>query len=69
MRFFSTRDVARVLHISPTKLQRLIWDNQLEPPPKGPNGNFLWGVKDCVRAGWQICGRDVTDEIENQLCV
>lgn len=55
MRFFSTRQVARLLGVNPAALSRAIWDDRIDPPPKGPSGNYLWRLSDIERASWVLC--------------
>lgn len=58
MCIFGTKDVARMLGISISKLQRALWDERLSPQPaKGPGGAFIWTPDDVERASWQLLGR------------
>jgi hypothetical protein len=57
----STREVARLLALSCSRLTRAIWDNRLDPPAKGPGGSFLWTNIDIERASWLLRHRDATD--------
>lgn len=54
MTIWSTKEVARLLGISVTKLQRAVWDGRLDPPQKTPAGNFLWTPHDVERASWVL---------------
>jgi len=38
----------------PAALSRAIWDGRLDPPAKGPSGNFLWRLSDIERASWAL---------------
>jgi hypothetical protein len=57
MSIFSTRQTARVLGITTTRLAKAVWDGRVAPPEKGPSGNFLWTPKDIDRASWIILRR------------
>jgi len=52
-----TKQVAKILGVSVTKLQRALWDERLDPPAKGPGGVFLWTVEDVNRASWVLLRR------------
>ena len=52
--FYSTRQVAAVLAIKPGTLQKSIWQGRVEPPQKGPSGNYLWMLRDIERASWVL---------------
>ena len=49
-----TKQVAKMLGVSVTKLQRALWDERLSPPTKGPGGVFLWTIEDVNRASWVL---------------
>ena len=61
MDYRSTRDVARMLGINPSRLARAIWDGRLDPPAKAPGGAFLWTPDDIGRASWLLRHRDAGD--------
>ena len=52
MKLFSTRQVAIILGVKPASLAKAIWDGRIDPPAKGPSGNFLWQLRDIERASW-----------------
>lgn len=52
-----TKQVAKMLGVSVTKLQRALWDERLDPPIKGPGGVFLWTIEDVNRASWVLLRR------------
>jgi len=54
MPLYGTKDVARMLEISLTKLQRALWDGRVNPPVKGPGGAFCWTIEDIERASWVL---------------
>ena len=62
-RFFSTREVAlSILRLKPDSLLRAIWQNRIDPPEKGPGGNYLWTVEDAERISWALhCRRAFED--------
>ena len=57
----STRDVARMLGVNPSRLTRAIWDGRLDPPTKAPGGAFLWTYDDIERASWRLRHCDASD--------
>jgi hypothetical protein len=61
----STREVARLLGVRPSKLARALWDGRLEPPTKAPGGAFLWTDQDIERASWLLRRRDASDILRN----
>lgn len=61
MGYRSTREVARMLGVSPSRLARAVWDGRLDPPTKAPAGEYLWTIKDIERASWLLRGRDADD--------
>ena len=56
-KFYSTRDVAKILGIRPDNLSRIIWLGRLDPPTKSPSGDFLWTERDIERASWVLLHR------------
>ena len=61
MEYRSTRDVARMLGMNPSRLARAIWDGRLDPPARAPGGAFLWVTEDIERASWLLRGRSACD--------
>ncbi len=61
MTYQSTRDVAKLLGVNPSRLAKAIWDNRLDPPEKAPGGAFLWTPTDIERASWLLRGRGAED--------
>lgn len=61
MDLMSTREVARMLGVNPSRLARAIWDRRLDPPGRAPGGAFLWTPEDVERASWLLRHRDATD--------
>ncbi|MCP4614101.1 MAG: hypothetical protein GY845_35890 [Planctomycetes bacterium] len=53
-KLFSTKQVAQILGYIPDALHKAIWQLRLEPPQKGPSGNYLWMTKDIERAAWVL---------------
>jgi DNA-binding transcriptional MerR regulator len=45
-----TREAAKQLGVSPTRLHLLISRNQLDPPQKDGGGRFWWSTDDIKRA-------------------
>ena len=54
MNFLSTRQVARLLGITPARLTKALWDGRVDPPTKSPSGNYLWTIEDVERASWVL---------------
>ena len=61
MDYRSTRDVARMLGLNPSRLARAIWDGRLAAPAKAPGGAYLWTPQDIERASWLLRRRDASD--------
>jgi len=61
MDYRSTREVARMLGVNPSRLARAIWDGRLDAPAKAPGGAFLWTPRDVERASWLLRGRGAED--------
>lgn len=55
--YYSTRQVALLLKVTPARLTKALWDGRIDPPKKAPNGAFLWTSKDIDRASWQLLKR------------
>ncbi|MBA7600492.1 hypothetical protein ES703_07547 [subsurface metagenome] len=68
MSFFSTRQVARLLGISISRLSRAVWEGRVNEPFKGPGGSFLWTEKDIEHASWVLRHRSADDVLENVNC-
>ena len=54
MTYSSTREVATILKVNPSRLSRAVWDGRVDPPQKSPSGNFLWTYEDINRASWAL---------------
>ena len=59
--FRSTREVAKMLGIGPSRLSKAVWDGRLDPPGRGPSGAFLWTEADIQRASWTLRRRSADD--------
>ena len=64
--FKSTREVAAVLGVSPSRLNRAVWEGRLVEPARGPSGSFLWSEADIRRAAWTLLHRDLDDVLAEQ---
>jgi len=54
-KFYSTRQVAQeILAIKPDTLQKAIWQGRVNPPSKGPSGQYLWNISDIESASWAL---------------
>jgi len=56
-RVFSTRQVACMLGVNTSRLQRAVWAGRVQAPAKGPGGAFLWTLSDLQRASWALLHR------------
>jgi hypothetical protein len=61
MDYMSTRDVAKVLGVNPSRLARALWTGRIQEPQRGPSGNFLWVEADVRRACWVLLRCDLDD--------
>ena len=52
--FYSTRQVAGLLNIKPDTLQKAIWQGRINPPEKGPSGQYLWTLQDIQHVCWVL---------------
>ena len=50
IRFYSTREVARLIGVKPGTVGKAIWAGNIPTPHKGPGGAFLWTPADIDRA-------------------
>ena len=66
MDFRNTREVARLLGISASRLARAVWDQRFTAPSKGPGGAYLWTEADARRASWALLGHDLDEVAKNQ---
>ena len=54
----NTKGAARILGVPPGTLYRAVWDERLDPPPRGVSGTFEWGREDLRRASWALLHRE-----------
>ena len=66
MEYQSTRQAAKRLGISNSRLARAIWDERFQAPTKGPGGAFIWTEADLRRASWALLRRDLDDVANGQ---
>ena len=52
--FYSTRQVAGLLHIKPDTLSKAIWQGRVKSPQKSPSGQFLWTKSNIEHASWVL---------------
>jgi len=57
----STREVARLLGVTPGSISKAISSDRLDPPAKGPGGAYMWTTEDVRRACWVLLRRDLDD--------
>lgn len=60
--YYSTRQAASLLGIKPCRLQQAIWQNRINPPAKGPSGQYLWTIKDIDHASWALLKKSYTTQ-------
>jgi hypothetical protein len=61
MGFRSTREVARLLGVSISRLSRAVWEQRVDPPEKAPGGAYLWTHRDIEKASWALRHRSASD--------
>ena len=54
MKYYSTRDVGKIVEIKPGLINKAIWDGTVDPPQKSPSGSYLWTKGDIERLAWQL---------------
>lgn len=54
----STREVAALLGVLPSRISKAVWEGRLEAPERGPSGAFLWSEEDIRRTCWVLLRRD-----------
>jgi hypothetical protein len=52
--FKSTSQVAKILGIGVSALQRALWTGRVKAPLKSPQGGFLWMDSDINSASWVL---------------
>jgi len=58
----STKEAARRLGVSPSRLSRAVWAGNVQEPTRGPGGAFCWTAEDLERASWALLSRPLTPE-------
>ena len=66
MSYKSTKEVAAILRVKPSRLTRALWEGRVSSPDKGPGGAFLWTKDDIRHACWVLLGRDLDDVLKGQ---
>lgn len=64
--FRSTRQVAKLLDVTSSRLSKAVWDGRLNAPQRGPSGAFLWTQDDVRHASWVLLRRDFDGFEERQ---
>ena len=59
--FKSTREVAELLGVIPSRISKALWEGRIDRPQRGPSGAFLWTEEDVRRASWVLLRRDLDD--------
>lgn len=53
----STKQVAKILGVPLGKLSRIVWEERITPPEKGPGNSFWWTDEDINRASRELLGK------------
>jgi len=61
MAYRSTKEVARLLGVSISRLSRATWEGRVDPPEKAPGGAYLWTPRDVEHASWALRHRSASD--------
>ena len=67
--FRSTKEVAILLGVSPSRVSRAVWEGRLDPPQRGPSGAFLWEEADLRRASWVLLGMDLDRAVRERMAI
>ena len=67
--FHSTREVAAILGVKPSRIGKAIWEGRLAPPERGPSGAFLWKEADLRRASWVLLGMDLDRAVGQRMAI
>jgi hypothetical protein len=62
----STRQVAKLLDVTPSRLSKAVWDGRLSEPERGPSGAFLWSDSDAQRACWTLLRCDLDTHLASK---
>lgn len=62
MELIGTREAAKKLGVSASRLSRAVWAGNLPEPTRGPGGAFCWGLEDLDRASWHFSRRPYRPE-------
>ena len=57
MNIIGTREAAKALGISHSRLIRAVWDGRIDTPKKVPGGAFGWTDEDINHASWALLRR------------
>ena len=60
MQTYSTKEVGKLLDVSPTYIQQLIWKDELDAPQK-VGRNYRWAAADIEKASWRLRRRNADD--------
>lgn len=61
--FYSTREVAKLLDVSISRLKTAVWDGRIDPPTTGPGRAYLWLSDDIQRASWVLRHKSADDVV------
>ena len=66
MAYRSTKEVARLLGVSISRLSRAVWEGRVDPPEKAPGGAYLWTQRDVEHASWVLRHRSAGDVLPEE---
>ncbi len=66
MAYRSTKEVARLLGVSISRLSRAVWEGRIDPPQKAPGGAYLWTRRDVEHASWVLRHRSAGDVLPEE---
>ena len=53
-KYYSTKEVAKLLKIKTDTLSKAIWQGRIEQSAKSPSNSFLWTIADIEKAAWAL---------------
>jgi hypothetical protein len=63
----STRQVSRLLGMTPGAFSKSIWAGKVTPPNTRLGGSYVWGLKEIEVASWAIRHRAISEDELAQL--
>ena len=69
MKIINTKEAAKILGVSISRLSRAAWEGKINPPQRGPGGAFMWTVEDLQWASCVLLHCGLNDEAMKKLKV